>query len=136
MDTRPKQARIQPLSNHTELVVMLRSVAVNAFRWLKQKPCQIHYKRTDKVENDLIYNVTGKDAGKGKNHVTNRVLDTDCKGYESAPCVTKNTHNCYSTNRRKKYNCLNESIFTIFSSVLQLSTSYNALHHSTVGRKL
>lgn len=93
------------------LVMMLGSVSINAFRRLYQKPNQIQHNRAYKVENDLINNVAGNNAGVIKNYITDCILHTDNKRQNGVLNCTENTHNRYSTIRREKYKCLNESFF-------------------------
>jgi hypothetical protein len=121
MDTQPKLARIQSAFMYLNLVVVLRSVVVNAFRRLDQKPNQIQQKRTDKVENDLIYKVTSHDASEIINHAADHFLYTKYKWQNGPLNSIKKTHNSYSTTRREKYKCLDKPILSTFLLQMQLS---------------
>lgn len=119
MEANQNMARSRLAFNHHPLVVMLGSVVINAFRRLNQKPNQIQHNRTYKVEYDLINNVAGNDAGVVKYHVTDGILHTNNEWQNGVLNSTENTHNRYSTIRREKYKCLNESLFITKLAKLQ-----------------
>lgn len=119
MEANQIMARSRLAFNHHNLVVMLGSVVINAFRRLYQKPEHIQHNRTYEVEYDLINNVAGNDAGVVKYHVTNGVLHKNNEWQNGVLNRTENTHNRYSTIRREKYKCLNESLFITKFTKLQ-----------------
>lgn len=121
MGANQNMARSKPSSDHHYLLVMvLASVVVNAFRRLDQKPDQIQHNCADKVKNDLINDVAGKNAGIVKYHITNGVLHTYNKWQNGVLDRSKKTHNRYSTFRREKYKCLSESFFITKPAILQI----------------
>ncbi len=119
MDTQPKLARIQSPFRYLNLVAVLRSVVVNAFRRLDQKPNQIQHNCAYKVKNSLICKVISHDASEIINHSADHILYSKYKWQNGPLNSVKNTHNSYSTTRREKYKCLDWVILSTFFSQLQ-----------------
>jgi hypothetical protein len=121
MGTNQIMARSKQYANHQKLSVMvLASVAIDAFRWLYQKPNQIHQDRGHKVKYGLVGNVAGYGTSVIKYYVANGILYATDKRHNTVLDCIKKTHNRYSTIRREKYKCLNDSPFTTKLTNLQI----------------
>lgn len=120
MATKQKLNRSHRIFFRHFLVVVLGPVAINALRRFNQKPDKIQHNRSYKVENNLIYNDAGNETGIVKYYITNSILHANYKRQNGVLYRTDNTHNRYSTIRRKKYECLNESFITTKMVNLQM----------------